>query len=372
MTEADVAAIQSLVAWASFAIAAVIGFTMSRSNFCTMGAVADIVNMQDWTRMRLWLAAIGFAVLGTQALAWAGLVDPGASFYTSSRVSWLSYIVGGALFGFGMVLASGCGSKTLLRVGGGNLKSLVVLVTMGLFAYMTLRGVFAVARTASVDLVYFELPGGQDLPRLLAAGDEALRRTLHLVLGAAVGLALLAFALASREFRAHRGNFFAAAIIGLGIAAIWYVSGQIGFVEEDPRTLEPRYLATNSGRMEALSFVAPVAFTLDLLMFWSDQSKVVTIGIAAVLGMIVGASTDALLTRRFRWEGFRNAEDTANHMLGGALMGIGGVTALGCTIGQGLSGLSTLAVGSMIAFLAIVAGGVAGVRYQAWRVDRMA
>jgi uncharacterized protein len=372
MTEADVEAIQSLVAWASFAIAAVIGFTMSRSNFCTMGAVADIVNMQDWTRMRMWLAAIAFAVLGTQALAWGGLVDTGAAFYTSSRVAWLSYLVGGAMFGFGMVLASGCGSKTLLRVGSGNLKSLVVLVMIGIFGYMTLRGVFAVVRTATVDRVFFELAAGQDLPRLLAAGDESLRRVLHLVIGGAVGLGLLAFALVSREFRAHRGNLVAAAIIGLGIASIWYVSGHLGFVEEDPRTLEPRYLATNSGRMEALSFVAPVAFTLDLLMFWSDQSKIVTLGVAAVLGMIVGASTDALLTRRFRWEGFRTAEDTANHMIGGALMGIGGVTALGCTIGQGLSGLSTLAVGSMIAFLAIVAGGVAGVRYQAWRVERMA
>jgi hypothetical protein len=237
---------------------------------------------------------------------------------------------------------------------------------------MALRGVFAVMRAGSIDRVYIELATGQDLPRLIAGTDLALRRTLHAVLGLGIGLALIAFALSSREFRAARSHMLGAAVVGLGIAAIWYVSGHVGFIEEDPRTLESRYLATNSGRMESLSFVAPVAFTLDLFMFWSDQSKIVTLGVAAVLGMIVGASADALMTRRFRWEGFRNAEDTANHLVGGALMGVGGVTALGCTIGQGLSGLSTLAVGSLIAFLAIVAGGVAGVRYQAWRIERMA
>jgi uncharacterized protein len=370
MTEADVAAIQSTVVWASFLISCVIGFAMSRSNFCTMGAVSDIVNMGDWTRMRLWLAAIGFAVLGTQGLAWAGLIDLTQTFYTAPRVAWLSYLVGGLMFGYGMVLASGCGSKTLLRVGGGSLKSLVVLVTMGLFAFMTLRGIFAVLRTNSVDRVAIVIPGGQDLPHLIAGADVSMLGTLHLTLGLLIGGALIAFALASREFRSERSNLIGAAVIGLGIASIWYVSGHIGFIEEDPRTLEERFVATNSGRMESLSFVAPVSFTLDLLMFWSDQSKIVTLGIAAVLGMIAGASTDALMTRRFRWEGFQNAEDTANHLVGGALMGVGGVTALGCTIGQGLTGLSTLAVGSLVAFIAIIAGAVAGVRYQVWRVER--
>jgi uncharacterized protein len=370
MTELEVAGLQASVAWASFAIAFAVGIAMSRSNFCTMGAVSDIVNIGDWTRMRLWLAAIGFAVLGTQALAWSGQIDLDKTLYTGSRLAWLSFVVGGALFGFGMVLASGCGSKTLLRIGGGSLKALIVFVTMGLFAYMTLRGVFAVLRVASVDRVAIEFAAGQDLPRLIAGADDALRRTLQLALGIAIGGGLLAFSFASREFRANRVNLAGAAVIGLGIAAIWYVSGHIGYVDEDPRTLEELFVATNSGRMESLSFVAPVAFTLDLLMFWSDQNRIVTLGVATVLGLTAGASVDALATRRFRWEGFRSAEDTANHLAGGALMGVGGVTALGCTIGQGLSGLSTLAVGSLIATAAIVAGAVAGLRYQLWRVER--
>ncbi|MFN7645373.1 MAG: YeeE/YedE family protein [Burkholderiales bacterium] len=371
MTDADVVTLQHTVAWATFAIAFALGIAMSRSNFCTMGAVADVVNMGDWMRMRMWLAAIGIAVIGTQGLAWAGLIDPGKSIYAGPRLIWLSHAVGGALFGFGMVLASGCGTKTLLRAGAGNLKSLVVFVVMGLFAYMTLKGLFGVLRAGTVDRVAIELAGGQDLPRLLAGGDAALLGTMRLVLGALVGGGLLIFALASHEFRADRGNLLGAVAVGAGIVAVWYVSGHIGHLDEDPRTLEEVFLGTNSTRMESLSYVAPTAYALELLMFWSDASKSVTLGIASVLGLVAGSTAHALATRSFRWEGFQGPEDTANHLVGAALMGIGGVTALGCTIGQGLSGLSTLAIGSMIAFAAIVAGGWGGLRYQMWRIERM-
>jgi uncharacterized membrane protein YedE/YeeE len=371
MTETDVLALQRLVALAGFVISLCVGIAMSRSNFCTMGAVSDIVNMGDWTRMRMWLAAIGTAIVGTQLLAWSGLIDPSRSIYTGARVPWLSNLVGGLMFGFGMVLASGCGSKTLLRVGTGNLKSLVVVLVLGAFAYMTLRGVFGVLRTATVDQVSFELAGGQDLPRLLGGADAGQVSLLRLLLGAAIGGGLLAFAFASRQFREERGNAIGAIIVGLGIVAIWYVSGHVGHLEEDPRTLEEVYLGTNSTRMESLSFVAPIAYFLELLMFWSDQSKFVTLGVASALGLVAGSTLNALLTRNFRWEGFGGVEDTANHLAGGALMGVGGVTALGCTVGQGLSGVSTLAVGSAIALAAIIAGGMAGVRYQAWRVERM-
>ncbi len=139
----------------------------------------------------------------------------------------------------------------------------------------------------------------------------------------------------------------------------WYVSGHLGYVAEDPRTLEEAFVATNSGRPESYSFVAPAAYLLELLMLWSDQSKLVTFGIAGVLGMAAGSAAMALATRTFRWEGFASTEDLVNHIAGGVLMGFGGVTALGCTIGQGLTGISTLAVGSFMALAAIVAGCVA-------------
>jgi len=150
------------------------------------------------------------------------------------------------------------------------------------------------------------------------------------------------------------------------------VSGRLGHVAEHPQTLEETFLATNSQRMESLSFVSPIAYTIDWLLFFSDTSKVLTLGIVTTIGVIVGSALVALATRTFRWEGFGGVEDTANHFVGALLMGVGGVTALGCTIGQGLSGLSTLSIGSMVALVGILLGAVLALRYQVWRLDRMA
>lgn len=366
MQEIDLAA---SVAWGGFALAFVLGALMNRTEFCTMGALTDVVVSGDWTRMRMWLCAIGVAMIGTQVLAFAGAIDLGKSFYTAPRLSWLSNLLGGLLFGFGMVLSSGCGSKTLVRIGGGSLKSLVVFVVLGITAYMTLKGLTGVVRVSTLDPVAIDLPTGQDLPRLLGGGDAASIATLRLTIGGLLGLALIAFALAGREFR-RREHLLGGFGVGLAIVGAWYLSGHLGYIAEDPNTLEERFIATNSGRMESLSFVAPVAYTLELLMLWSDKSRIVTLGIASTLGVIAGSFAWSIATRRFRWEGFQGAEDTANHVVGAALMGVGGVTALGCTFGQGLSGLSTLAVGSFIAFAAILAGGVVGLRYQDWRVER--
>jgi hypothetical protein len=185
-----------------------------------------------------------------------------------------------------------------------------------------------------------------------------------------VAAALAAFVFASRDFRTTPAMIVGGIIIGAVIVGGWYVSGHIGYLAEDPATLEEKFVATNSGRIESFSFVAPVAYTLELLLLWTDQSRVVTFGIAAVLGMLAGAFAMALATRTFRWESFANAEDLGNHLVGGVLMGFGGVTALGCTIGQGLTGLSTLALGSFLTFFAIIGGCLATVKLQLWRMDR--
>jgi uncharacterized protein len=364
MQEVNIAGLQSTVVWATLAITIVMGFFMARSNFCTMGAVADIVNMGDWTRMRMWMLSIAVAIFGTQALQFAGLIDLSKSIYTSASFTWLSYIVGGFLFGFGMVLASGCGSKTLIRIGGGSLKSFIVFIVLGLAAYMTLKGLFGVLRVNTVDLVKPALESGQDLPRFLSKLFGADLSTVRSVVALIVGGTLIIFAFIDKEFRSALGNPVASIVIGLGITAIWYVSGKLGYIAEDPKTLEEAFVGTNSGRLESLSFVAPMAYTLELLLFWSDTTKKVTLGIAACGGMVLGAFISSIIDKTFHWEGFANAEDTANHLVGATLMGIGGVTALGCTIGQGLSGLSTLALGSFLAFAAINLGAVAALKYQ--------
>jgi uncharacterized membrane protein YedE/YeeE len=369
--EADLPGLTARVLWAAFALAAAFGAIAQRTRFCTMGAVADIVSLGDWTRMRMWVLASGTAMIGFNAMVALGWVDAADSLYAGRKLMWLSNAVGGLLFGFGMVLASGCASKTLVRIGGGNLKSLVVLLVLGLSAYATMRGVLAVARVAALDAAALTLPAGQDLPSLLAQASGAPRRLLALWLGAGLGGALLAWVLAKPQ---GRGADVLLGGLGTGavIVGVWWVSGRLGFVPEHPATLEPAFLGTNSRRMESLSFVAPVAYTLDWLMLFSDTSRVLTLGIVAVFGVVLGSAVVALAGGSFRWEGFAGAEDTANHIVGALLMGAGGVTALGCTIGQGLSGVSTLALGSFLALAGILAGAVLGLRWQAWRVERSA
>jgi len=367
----DLDHLSTLVAWLAFALAFVFGAVANRVNFCTMGAITDVVQIGDWRRMRMWLLAIAVAIAGANALEAAGLIDLSKTIYTPASVPWVSTLVGGFIFGFGMTLASGCGSKTLIRIGGGNLKSLVVLIVLGISAYMTLKGLFAVWRVNALDIFRFDtsMLGARrsDVPSVIAAltgGGAALR----LAILAAAALVLGAWTLASADFRASREMIVGGLLVGAVIVGGWYVSGHVGYVSENPRTLEETFAATNSGRAESFSFVAPVAYLLELLMLWSDQSRIVTFGVAGVLGMMSGSAAMALATRTFRWEGFASIEDLVNHIAGGVLMGFGGVTALGCTIGQGLTGISTLALGSIFAFLAIIAGCAAALKYQYWRV----
>lgn len=367
----DLQPLAAKVLLAAFVLSFAFGAIAQRTHFCTMGALSDAFNMGDTTRLRQWALAAGVAIIGFWALAAAGQVDPAKTLYSGSRWIWLSALVGGGLFGFGMVLASGCGSKNLVRIGGGSLKAVIVFLVLGLSAFATLKGITAVARVATVDRAALEFAAPALLPVGLAALAGLELRTAGLAAALLLGGGLALWALAGREFRRF-DNLLAGIGIGLVIVAAWWVSGHLGFVAEHPETLEEAFLRTNSGRAEALSFVAPIAYTLDWLMFFSDKSKLLTVGIVSVLGVVAGSAAMALVRREFRWEGFGGTEDVANHLGGGLLMGVGGVTAMGCTIGQGLSGLSTLSATSFVAVAGIVAGAWLAFRYQGWRVERMA
>ena len=372
MNEADPAQLVPYVTGGAFALAFIFGAVGNKTNFCTMGAVSDWVNMGDTSRLRMWLLAMAVALLGSSALELAGLVDLSKSIYPSPNFTWLSYLVGGFLFGVGMTLGSGCGSKTLIRVGAGNLKSLIVYVFLGIAAYMTLRGLFGAFRVGVLERASITLAPGQDLPSLFFHWFGFTKAFWTAMLAALGGGGLLAFVYWSKDFRSSFDYTLGGVVTGLVVVGGWYVSGVLGHVAEDPNTLQEAFVATNTGRMESFSFVSPMAFTLEYLMLWTDKSKIVTYGIASGLGVIAGSAAYALATRSFRWEGFRDAKDTANHVLGGMLMGFGGITALGCTIGQAISGISTLALGSIMTFVAIVAGSAATMKYQYWRLSREA
>lgn len=369
MEPVDWIALTRWVLLASFGLAVVFGAIAQATHFCTMGAISDVMNIGDWTRARHWLLAIGVAMLGFALLSITGQIDPAAALYASNRWLWLSTSVGGLMFGSGMVLASGCGNKTLVRIGSGNLKALVVFVVMGLAAFATIKGVTAVARVATVDTVFIEMPQGAHLGAVAASLGWGAAEPMQAWMGLVLGLLLMAAVLRHADFWTCN-NLVAGWGCGGLIVALWWVSGHLGHLVEHPETLNEVYLATNSGRMESLSFVAPMAYTLDWLMFFSDKSKVLSLGIVSAVGVVLGSTISALANGSFRWEGFGSIEDLANHLTGALLMGIGGVTAMGCTIGQGLSGVSTLSLNSFTALAAIVLGAVLAMRYQIWRLER--
>jgi len=239
----------------AFLLAFVFGAVGNKTDFCTMGAVSDWVNMGDTSRLRMWLLAIAVAILGSSALHLAGVIDLSKSIYPGPNFTWLSYLVGGFLFGVGMTLGSGCGSKTLIRVGTGNLKSLVVYIFLGIAAYMTLRGLLGAFRVGVLEKATITLPQGQDLPALLS-----LNRA---ILAALIGGGLLAYIYSSKQFRSTFDYTLGGVVTGLVVVGGWYVSGHVGHVAEDPNTLQEAFVATNTGRMESFSFVAPFAFTLE-------------------------------------------------------------------------------------------------------------
>ena len=259
----DMSHLPALVTGLAFLLATVFGAVATRVNFCTMGAISDAVNFGDKRRLRMWLLAIAVAIAGAAALQIAGLVDLSKTLYTGNRVSWLSLAVGGFLFGFGMTLGSGCGSKSLIRVGGGNLKSLIVLVFFAISAYMTLKGLFALWRTMALDPLRFDVAAlgakTSDVPTILAAlgAGDAIKLWFPFAFAAAIA----GWVLADGEFRATREMVVGGIVIGAVIVGGWYVSGHIGYLPEDPATLEEKFVATNSGRAESFSYTAPLAYS---------------------------------------------------------------------------------------------------------------
>ena len=361
----DASVLVKTIVWWGFGLGIVFGFIANKTNFCTMGAISDVVNMGHWGRMRAWLLAIAVAMIGTNVLAYYGYLDLSKTLYTGSSFPWLAYIVGGLCFGVGMTLASGCANRTLVRVGGGNLRSVVVFIYLGFAALVTLRGILGAFRVnvLQAPAVTIQLNHGQTLSALLSGNGGLTHNTLQLALACLIGLAILIFVFKDKSFRKNLDNNLAGLIIGLLVVGGWYLTGHLGF-GENPDTLEMTYLGTNSHLAESMSFVAPTAYTLEYWAFWTDASNIITFGVATIFGVGIGSFLYALITKSFRWEAFSSAQDMFYHIIGGTLMGFGGVTAMGCTIGQGITGVSTLSLGSFLALASIVAGSAITMKIQ--------
>ncbi|MBY0268659.1 MAG: YeeE/YedE family protein [Burkholderiales bacterium] len=360
---------------AVFAIAVVLGAIVNKTNFCTMGAVSDWINIGDSGRMRAWLFAIAIAMAGVAAMESAGIVNlAGETFppYRSANFSWLRYLAGGAMFGIGMTLASGCGNKTLVRVGAGNLKSLVVLVIASLMAYLMMWTPFYekafhpwVSATA-IDLARHGM-NTQQLGTVLS-GLSGLPPSplLNAALGGALALGLFIYVFRSADFRGSLDNILGGAAVGLAVLAGWYLTGgppgqawkeYAEFASQVPSRVQ----------VQSYTFISPMGDSVRYLLS-PDNTALINFGVMALSGVIAGSFIYALITKSFRVEWFVSFKDFANHAVGGVLMGVGGVLAMGCTVGQAITGMSTLALGSLLTFFAIVIGAAATMKYQYWRM----
>ena len=379
----------SMMLWATFALALVMGAVVNKTNFCTMGAVSDAVNMGDYGRIRAWLLAIAVAAIGVTVLEIQGMARPGEAFppYRGGQLLLAENILGGLLFGIGMTLASGCGNKTLIRIGGGNIKSIFVLLIIAAIAYFmtnpfpgsdkTLMSVFFYDWIRPISI---NLGDGQDLGTLIGGSEGAA--TTRMLIAGVLGLALLVFAFKSADFRASFDNVFAGLMVGLAIVGAWYITSNAG-VTADGETLslsgyyeqwdmlaESEEGKPAQGRplgAQSFTFINPMGQTLGYVV-GGFNSSLLTFGIMALLGVIAGSLLWSIISRSFRIEWFNSFSDFLYHIIGAVLMGFGGVLAMGCTIGQAITGVSTLAVGSFLTFGAIVLGSALTMKIQYYKM----
>jgi len=398
----DFSSAWSVMIWSTFALAVVMGAVVNKTNFCTMGAVSDWVNMGDKGRIRAWFFAIAVALLGVTLLETQGLVDPDNAFppYRSGNLIWAENILGGFLFGIGMTFGSGCGNKTFIRIGGGNIKSIMVFLIIGVIAYFMINPLPGSDQTL-MSLLFLDWirplsvtldAGKQDIGTLLAGAENAA--TGRLWAGLILSLLLLIFVFKSGDFRGSLDNILGGLVVGLVVIGAWYVTSNIELEYEsdfdgevtvslreylDPTTSQWDMSEAvhenwdtakpdmNSGSPQSLTFINPAGQTLGYAASGFDRVRL-TFGVALVLGVILGSFLWSLVTKSFRVEWFASVGDFFNHFVGGILMGFGGVLAMGCTIGQGITGVSTLAVGSILSLVSIIFGSALTMKIQYYKL----
>jgi uncharacterized membrane protein YedE/YeeE len=363
--------VSQFVLWGGLLLGLAFGAIGQWSRFCIRGAIADWVVFRGNSRLLAWILAVAVAALGTQILVSLNLFDATRSLAWSNRFAWASCLVGGVLFGYGMVLAGGCPQRSLVKTGTGDLKALITLIVTAIAALMTLRGLFAPLRIDALDRWSATLATPQDLGSMSAAIAPIAPGAVRWVIVAAI-VAVAAWLWWRNRKTLDASHWVGAICVGLLVPAAWLLTGHWGFLAEHPETLEPAWLGTQSKRPEGLSFSAPLGHALDLLTLWSDKNTTATYGITVALGVLAGSFVTAKLRGDFRLESFQNSTTLVSHLVGGLLMGFGGVTALGCSIGQGLTGLAMLSAGAVVAVLGIVIGAVAALHFAARRIEREA
>ncbi|MCP1756382.1 MULTISPECIES: YeeE/YedE family protein [Bradyrhizobium] len=336
----------TIVIVAALIIGLIYGAVGLLSGFCMMSGLRGWWAEGDGRLARTYALAMGVAIAASQLLAAAGLVDLGKSIYLQPSFSAPVMFLGGLLFGYGMVLSNGCGSRALVLLGRGNLRSFVVVIVLGIFAEMTLKGLIAPVRIAMVQASQATV-AANSVPALLAStGLGAVQA--RMVAASVLSAVLIIFAFAHAPFRKSFGQIAAGLIVGLLVAGGWFATGYLGADDFNPVPLT------------SLTFIAPIADALQYVML--STGSTLNFGIVTVFGVFAGSLLTALATGRFQLEGYRSPQHMLRSAGGAALMGAGGVMAFGCSVGQGLTGLSTLSLSSLIAIAGIMLGTGAGLR----------
>lgn len=358
-----------------FAVALVMGFVISRTNFCTMGGVSDWINLNDFGRLGAWFLAMVIAAVVVALLELASLIDISQHRppYRSQNFAWLRYVLGGVMFGVGMTLAGGCVSRNLVRFGGGNLKSLVTLMIAAYFAYlMTKTRFFEVVfyswlHPLSIEFNSFGLQSqdfGSFLYHFIPLGSPGLIRLLIVALAVVL---VWRFIQRTRGLRGNGNNIVAGVVIGLAVVAGWYLTaGPTGMA-----WVEAAEWADNPPvgvGAQSFTFVNPLGEYISLSLEFENATALITVGMLAALGLVVGALLDAVSTRTFKFTWFASFGDFVFNAIGGVLMGVGGVLALGCTVGQGVTGMATLAMGSVVTLIAIILSSAVTLKTQYYKL----
>lgn len=334
--EANTAALIGLMGGLVLGLAARIG------RFCTLGAIEDVLYGGDDRRLRMWGIAIGVAVIGTHVALASGLFDNTESAYIDRVWNPIGTIVGGLMFGYGMALSGNCGYGALARLGGGDLRSFVIVLVMGLSAYFVMSGPLAHARVWLFP-VETDATTPQSFTQLLATFGVS-----PLASGLFAGGLLLVVALSSAEMRRSSGHIFWGCMVGLAIVSGWvgtYWVAMTGF-ESEP--------------IETHTFAAPIGDTIFYTMTASGNALSFSVG--SVLGVVIGAALGSYSKGHFRWEACEDPRELRRQITGAAIMGPGAILAVGCSVGQGISAFSLLAYSAPVAFVAIFLGAAFGLR----------
>ena len=310
----------------------VFGMVAQKQQFCFSGSIKDYILTKSTKRASSVVMAMIVAIISTAIMSSIFDIDLSQSNYYKEDINYFVIIIGAALFGIGMMLADGCGNRQLIKFAQGDSNSLITIIFIGIFAYATTKGI-----------LYGLLEPIINNEFLINLSSFIPNITMNIYVVLAI-LAALLFYLIKKIKRLP--TLWDGVVIGILVSIAWYISGVMG--EQSMERVIP---------LAGITFVYPTAKSLELFMFY--QVNELSFAISLVFGVLFGTFIMSFINKKYSFgcTAAQNINRTKYNMIGGALMGTGGVLSIGCTVGQGLTGLSTLAFASALAIVTIMISG---------------